>query len=73
MVVDEDADDSYVVEVPEPPASDGPYEDATEHAVRFYRVRPDWHCDECGTRNDGWRDPCGMCGIVRDDTDSLCG
>lgn len=32
---------------------------------------PEWWCDPCGTRNDGWRWHCGMCGQVRGGADGL--
>lgn len=54
---------------PEEPAED--YEDAMDHAERFYRLRPKWHCDDCGHPNSGGSDVCAYCGHVRDDIE--CG
>lgn len=61
QVVYEDADEPTVLEVR--------YLDPVEVAVAPEDTWPEWWCDDCGTRNDGWRIPCGYCGVVRPDVD----
>ena len=51
-------------------------ENAAEDVELWVRVPieetwPEWHCDDCGQFNDRWRIVCGMCGVVREDLDSL--
>lgn len=62
--VQEDADESGYIYAAEP-------KDALDHAVAAESLWPMWWCDPCGTRNEGPRWTCCMCGRVREDADEL--
>lgn len=64
MVVDEDADESATLYVP-----DG--YDALDDALPMEATWPEWTCD-CGTHNDGDDLNCAYCGDWREDVDQ-CG
>ena len=68
QVLAEDADDDGLVYVGSGIPEDDD-EDALDHALPFEALWPDWHCDDCGTRNEGARISCKYCGTVREDVD----
>lgn len=42
-------------------------DDAGEVIAWEVVTAPDWICEHCTTRNDGWRSHCAMCGRGRED------